>query len=117
MKEMMIEGWDYTTAPCRTPDNPVFYFIPDYQWISYLNFNGPFNIPVKVENTGKYDGVYWIRMDQQPHTDWYAGFLPITFDGYPPSLGTVRLHIPPTNLVEDKDYMCGVHSCVRNGCC
>jgi len=111
---MNIGGWDYTTAPCRTGYNPVFYFVPDFTFLSYIKFNGPLNVPVRISGTETYDGVYWIRVDQQPYTDWWAGFLPMPFHGYPPELGNIALSIPSDHETE---YTCGVHSCVRSGCC
>lgn len=106
-----IQGWDYTNTSCNSDFIPVFYFIPDYEWVSYLEINGPRNIPIRISGTGKYDGRYWVKTDKQPETLWYVGFLPIQFEGYPEGMGSVEL--------DDHADICPPFflQCELNGCC
>jgi len=105
-----IQGWDYTPTSCQSDFVPAFYFIPDYEWVSYLNINGHRNVPIRITGTDRYDGKHWIRVDKQPETLWYVGFLPFNFTGYPQGVGSVELDIrhqiiPP------------FLQCEINGCC
>lgn len=106
-----IQGWDYTPDGCQSGFITAFYFVPDYDWVSYLDFNGHRNIPVVISGTGKYDGKYWVRVDKQPETLWHIGFLPIQFSGRPDTMGHVLLDVP-----EDLVYP-PVLQCALNGCC
>lgn len=106
-----IGGWDYTTSACGPEFVPVFYFIPDYELISFLNMNGHRHVPIRIEGTDKYDGEYWITTDKQPQTVWYMGFLlNVPFTGYPHSHGKMSLNLPA-------DYIAPPLTCVLNGCC
>jgi len=107
-----IQGWDYTPTSCSSEFVPVFYFVPDYEWVSYLNINGHRNVPVKISGTNKYDGKYWVKIDKQPDTLWYTGFLPFKFTGYPQGVGNVELNIQNFN----KDIP-PLLQCQLNGCC
>ena len=107
-----IQGWDYTPTSCSSIYNPVFYFVPDYEWVSYLNINGHRNVPIKITGTGRYDGKYYIRVDKQPETLWYVGFLPLDFTGYPQGVGSVELHIE--NVYKNVPPFL---KCAINGCC
>ena len=109
---MEIKGWDYTTSSCKTIMNPVCYFLPDYDWISYININGYTNIPIIITDTGLYDGKYWIKIDKQPYTEWIIGFLPIVFKGYPINLGKIELLVPDLYKEINKPLQC-----VIDGCC
>lgn len=108
-----IGGWDYASYSCGREDNvPVFYFIPDYEFISFLNINGYRHIPVRIEGSEEYDGEYWITMDKQPDTVWYTGFIhDKSFTGYPAKNGSVSLNLPTQYVPTSK------LSCVVNGCC
>ena len=106
-----ILGWDYTVSSCSSEFSPVFYFIPDYEWVSYLNINGPINVPVRITGTNKYDGTFWIRVDKQPETLWHVGFLPLNFWGYPEWMGSMELN------VEEKKPLPPFLQCQLNGCC
>lgn len=108
-----IQGWDYTTTSCSSDFIPVFYFIPDYEWVSYLNINGPINVPIQITGTGLYDGKHWIRIDKQPETLWYMGFLSsFSFLGYPERMGNVEL-----NDQFRKECAPPFLQCEMNGCC
>lgn len=107
-----IQGWDYTVTSCSSDFIPVFYFIPNYEWISFLSIHGPMNVPIHIKNSGKYDGKYWIRIDKQPETLFHVGFLPSTFKGYPPQMGHVELTIPHYNQTIPPFLQCEI-----NGCC
>lgn len=106
-----IQGWDYTVTSCQSDFIPVFYFIPDYEWVSYININGPRNIPIRIQGTGTYDGTYWIKVDRQPETLWHVGFLPINFTGFPAGVGTVEL------TPVEKPPLPPILQCALNGCC
>lgn len=109
-----ISGWDYTVSPCATQVCPVFYVLPDDTWVSYTRINGYLNIPVLIEGTGLYDGIHWIRVDQQPQTLWNMGFLTeISFNGYPPYNG--RCTIYPSH--GETDLVSEPLACIQNGCC
>lgn len=105
-----IQGWDYTPTSCSSEFVPVFYFVPDYEWVSYININGPLNIPIRITGTGKYDGDYWIKVDKQPETLWHTGFLPLVFTGYPERMGSVELEIRHQDI---PPFL----ACALNGCC
>lgn len=107
---MQIGGWDYTTSSCTSDYRPVFYFIPDYEFISYIRINGMKHIPVKIENTQIYDGNYWICVDRQPNTEWHMGFLDNKFSKYPQNNGNVRLNLPSIKILKEL-------TCVLNDCC
>lgn len=106
-----IQGWDYTVSSCSSKFCPVFYVVPDYEWISFLSINGYLHVPVQIRGTGTYDGTHWVKMDKQPETVWYVGFLPMEFRGQPNGIGTVRLHIPEDTIPPPP------LSCTVNGCC
>lgn len=105
-----IQGWDYTPEPCGSDFVSAFYFIPDYEWVSYMNINGHRNIPIKITGTGRYDGGWWINVDKQPETLWWIGFLPFRFEGQPEGLGSVE-------LVVKQPYTPPFLQCQINGCC
>lgn len=107
-----IQGWDYTVSSCSSEFNPVFYFVPNYEWVSFLSINGKINVPIQVVGTGKYDGKHWIRVDKQPETLWYVGFLPQIFSGYPNRMGSVELLIQSFQKTIPPFLQCQV-----NGCC
>jgi hypothetical protein len=105
-----IQGWDYTPTSCSSEFVPVFYFVPDYEWVSYLNINGHRNVPINITGTNKYDGKYWVKVDKQPETLWYVGFLPFVFTGYPEGVGNVELDIRHQEI---PPFL----KCAINGCC
>lgn len=108
---LTIGGWDATPSSCGPEYIPVFYFIPDYELISFLHMNGHRHVPVHIEGTDKYDGDYWITTDKQPDTVWHVGFLSeISFTGRPMSNGSMSLSLP-------RDYVAQPLTCVLNGCC
>lgn len=105
-----IQGWDYYPSSCMSGFSPVFYFIPDYEWVAYLNIHGPINIPIQISGSKKYDGHYWIKIDKQPDTLWHVGFLPFPFDGPPPNMGHVALDPWMPDIPQFLE-------CELNGCC
>lgn len=113
MSHLPILGWDYTTSPCATPYNPVFYFVPDQEWVFYKNINGSLHVPVLIHGSGLYDDHYWIRIDKQPATELWVGFLPIEFIGFPQHPGYVALAIPPATPLANH----GLASCLLSDCC
>lgn len=108
-KTIQIGGWDYTTTSCSSGYVPVFYFIPNYEFVSYVRINGTQHIPVFIEGTDIYDGSHWVRVDKQPYTEWHMGFLNCPFQNYPNHTGTVKLNMPSTTIRP--------LSCVLNDCC
>jgi len=110
---MEIQGWDYAPSNCRTTYNPIFYFTPDADFLSYLKINGPLHIPIIIHDTIVYDGFYYVRIDKQPETTLYVGFLPTVFGGFPPTNGAVELSMKwPVIPAEN-----GPLWCVQTGCC
>lgn len=107
-----IQGWDYTVTSCSSDFIPVFYFIPTYEWVSFLSINGTIHVPIRIKGSRKYDGNYWIRVDKQPETLWYVGFLPIPFTGYPKQMGNVELTVSNFNKTIPPYLQCQI-----NGCC
>lgn len=110
---MEIKGWDYTVAPCRTGFAPVFYIVPDDDWVYYTNINGPLHVPVRIDGTGLYDGFHWIRVDEQPQTTWRMGFLPGDFIGFPETMGTCTIQPPIVDDIFPRPPLW----CTTNGCC
>ena len=109
---LAIHGWDYTPSSCKTPYGPAFYFLPDYDWISYININGPLHVPVIITGTGLYDGEHWVKLDKQPETFWHIGFLKGDFIGYPRMMGQVKL-----NAHSNLPMVPVCLKCQINGCC
>lgn len=106
-----IQGWDYTPVGCGSDFAACFYFVPDYDWVSYLDQNGHRNVPVLLTGTGLYDGTFWIRIDKQPETLWHIGFLPTKFIGHPDTMGHVSLSVPNDVIYPP------VLRCALSGCC
>lgn len=106
-----IEGWDYATSNCRSSYSPVFYFTPDATTMSYININGATNIPIMIGDTNIYDGIHWTRIDKQPATPLYVGFLPVVFGGFPPTNGTCQIFSSPPSISKHKPLSCLVNDC------
>ena len=107
----VIEGWDYAPYQCNSRVQALFYFIPTWEIISFLNINCNLNFPVAVEGTGTYDGKYFDRVDKQPATDYHVVFLPVDFTGFPQTKGSMTL-VP--------DFRCKKRellTCIKNHCC
>ena len=78
--------------------------------LEFININGNFHIPVKIQGSTYYDGKHWITIDQQPETSWYIGFINnVKFVGYPDFNGSFGLDWKPKNV--------SPLTCVVNGCC
>lgn len=106
-----IEGWDYAPYQCNSKMQALFYFIPNWEMISFLRINGNLHVPVFVKGTGLYDGHYFARLDKQPGTDYHIVFLPLEFKGFPEKKGTMDL-VP--------DFRCHkpeLLTCIKNHCC
>lgn len=92
------------------PDNhlqPVVFFQPSLEFLTYLHNYGYLNIPIRVSDSDFYDGVYIVNIDTRtdlvhcfdystPRALVLSAVLNRDFTVMPPNRGKVDLFQPPT---------------------
>jgi hypothetical protein len=93
---MNISAW----KEINTPDGlrPVIFFKPSLDFLVFVRNNGFLNIPIQIDGSFFYDGVYMVNISKVTNVNFcsssspmYSCVLERDFTLLPPSLGTVKV--------------------------
>jgi hypothetical protein len=93
---MNISAW----YEINTPDGlrPVIFFKPSLDFLVFVRNNGFLNIPIQIDGSFFYDGVYMVNISKVTNVNFcsssspmYSCVLERDFTLLPPSLGTVKV--------------------------
>lgn len=110
---MDILHWKEITMP----DNhlqPVVFFQPSLEFLTYLRNYGHLNIPLRISGTDFYDGIYVVNIDTKtdlvpcfhyltPRVLVLSAVLDRDFTVIPPNRGKVELHQPSEERTAPSD--------------